>query len=81
MIYICPGFWGLTKTGTDSRAGTLIHEASHFVLNGGTIDDVYGRDASRELARDYPMRAIHNADSYEYFAEAVGTRIPGKWRG
>lgn len=35
-IYLCGAFWDAPATGTDSKAGTLIHESSHFTTNGGT---------------------------------------------
>lgn len=35
-IYLCGAFWVAPATGTDSKAGTLIHESSHFTTNGGT---------------------------------------------
>lgn len=35
-IYLCDAFWDALATGTDSQAGTLIHESSHFTANGGT---------------------------------------------
>ena len=51
------------------KAGTLIHEASHFIRNGGTEDYAYGQSAARALARTNSNLAIFNADSHEYFAE------------
>lgn len=42
IIYLCGVFWNAPNAGTDSRGGTLVHEASHFTLNGGTGDYVYG---------------------------------------
>ena len=68
-IYLCGAFWAAPNTGTDSRAGTLIHESSHFTLNGGTADNAYGQTACRALAKSSPSKAIMNADSHEYFAE------------
>ena len=50
-------------------AGTLIHEFSHFSINGHTYDYYYGREKSTKLATDNPDDAIFNADNYEYFAE------------
>ena len=50
-------------------AGTLVHEASHFTLNGGTKDAAYGQDSCKDLAISDPATAILNADSHEYFAE------------
>ena len=68
-VYLCGAFWNAPPTGTDSQAGTLIHEASHFTDNGGTQDYAYGQDACMDLASSDPATAILNADSHEYFAE------------
>jgi peptidyl-Lys metalloendopeptidase len=68
-IYLCNAFWNAPLTGTDSRAGTLIHEMSHFNVVAGTDDNAYGQTACRNLARSNPTRALDNADSHEYFAE------------
>jgi len=51
------------------QAGTLVHEASHFIQNGGTLDFVYGQENAMQLARYQPDQAVMNADSHEYFAE------------
>ncbi|KAF5314617.1 hypothetical protein D9611_007165 [Ephemerocybe angulata] len=69
-IYLCPVFWNVNVTGTDSRGGTLIHESSHFDANaGGTDDIVYGQTGAKNLAISNPNNAVINADSHEYFAE------------
>lgn len=68
-ITLCPGFGIAAVNGRDSRAGTIIHELSHFTVVGGTDDHVYGHDGARALAASNPDLAITNADSYEYFAE------------
>ncbi len=68
-IYVCGAFWSAPATGTDSKAGTLIHELSHFTVVAGTIDWVYGQSGARSLATGDPAKAIDNADNYEYFAE------------
>lgn len=41
-MYLCGAFWNAPNTGTDSKAGTLIHEASHFTVYGATDDWAYG---------------------------------------
>jgi len=69
VVYLCGAFWYAPNTGTDSKAGTLIHESSHFTAHGGTRDWAYGQAACKNLAITYPDRAINNADSHEYFAE------------
>jgi peptidyl-Lys metalloendopeptidase len=68
-IYLCQVFWSAPLTGTDSKAGTLIHEMSHFDVVAATDDVVYGQAGARQLADTNPDAAITNADSHEYYAE------------
>jgi peptidyl-Lys metalloendopeptidase len=68
-IYLCNAFWTAPQTGTDSKAGTIVHELSHFVVVADTDDHVYGQAGARNLADTNPSQAIQNADSHEYFAE------------
>jgi peptidyl-Lys metalloendopeptidase len=68
-IYLCSVYWQAPTTGTDSKAGTLIHETSHFSIVAGTDDWVYGQSGAKNLAITDPNKAIDNADSHEYFAE------------
>jgi peptidyl-Lys metalloendopeptidase len=68
-IYVCRAFWTAPLTGTDSKAGTLIHETSHFTAVAGTDDHVYGQSGAKNLAITDPASALDNADSHEYFAE------------
>ena len=68
-IYLCNAFWSAPATGTDSKAGTLVHEMSHFSVVAGTNDYAYGQTAAKRLAQTNPKKAIDNADSHEYFAE------------
>ncbi|KXN83042.1 Peptidyl-Lys metalloendopeptidase [Leucoagaricus sp. SymC.cos] len=68
-IYLCGAFWRAPNTGTDSKGGTLVHEAAHFIVNGGASDHVYGQDGCKSLATSDPDRAVDNAESYEYFVE------------
>ncbi|MCE9571700.1 MAG: hypothetical protein K8W52_00950 [Deltaproteobacteria bacterium] len=69
VVYFCGAFWSAPNTGTDSRAGTIIHETSHFTAVAGTDDWVYGQTGARSLATSNPTKAVDNADSHEYFAE------------
>ncbi|CAF2435205.1 unnamed protein product [Rotaria sp. Silwood2] len=69
MLGRMPMFWSAPMTGTDSKAGTLIHETSHFSVIVGTYDYAYGKMACTSLALSAPSQAIMNADSHEYFAE------------
>jgi peptidyl-Lys metalloendopeptidase len=69
-IHLCNAFWSAPSLGTDSKAGTLVHEMSHFSVVAGTQDYAYGQTACRNLAISNPTRAVNNADSHEYFAES-----------
>ena len=68
-IYLCRAFWTAPALGTDSKAGTLIHEMSHFTVVAGTNDYVYGQTGAHNLALTNVSQAIANADNHEYFAE------------
>ena len=68
-IYLGRVYWSAPATGTDSQAGTLIHEMSHFDVVAGTDDVVYGQAGAQNLAATDPEAAVRNADSHEYFAE------------
>jgi len=68
-VHLCGAFWSAPNTGTDSRAGTLIHESSHFTVVAGTDDYAYGQTAAHNLALTNVAQALMNADSHEYFAE------------
>jgi peptidyl-Lys metalloendopeptidase len=69
VIYLCKVFWNAPMTGTDSKAGTLIHEMSHFYVVASTDDYVYGQSGAKNLAITDPNKAVDNADNHEYFAE------------
>ena len=68
-ITLCPSFRNASPNGQDSRAGTIIHELSHFNVVAATDDHAYSHVGVRALAISSPDTAITNADSYEYFAE------------
>jgi len=68
-IYVCATYWRSSRTGVNSRAGTIVHELSHFNVVGRTDDHAYGVGAATSLALTDPNRATDNADNYEYFAE------------
>ncbi|KAG8717593.1 hypothetical protein FRC09_014040 [Ceratobasidium sp. 395] len=68
-IYLCDLFWLAPVTGSSSRAGTIVHELSHFSIYGGTLDYVYGKPGAMALALRDPSEAIMNADSHQFFAE------------
>ncbi|KAG9123037.1 hypothetical protein FRC07_000320 [Ceratobasidium sp. 392] len=66
MVYLCPPFWRLPEVGIDSQAGTIVHENSHFNLNGGTRDFAYGTSQTLLLAALYPDWAVRNAANHQY---------------
>lgn len=68
-IYLCNYFWSAPRTGTDSQAGTIVHEVSHFTVVANTDDHAYGQALCENLASRTPDLVIENADSHEYFAE------------
>ena len=68
-VYVCGAFWSAGATGTDSRAGTMIHEIMHFTVIAGTDDHAYGQDDAAALAVSDPGRAVDNSDNHEYFSE------------
>lgn len=69
QIWVCNSFWTAGLTGTDSKAGTLIHEMSHFDVVANTDDVVYGQSGAKSLAISNPTSAAKNADNHEYFSE------------
>jgi peptidyl-Lys metalloendopeptidase len=68
-IYVCSVFWQAPMLGRDCKAGTLVHEMSHFTVVVGTNDYVYGATGAHNLALSDPAKAFMNADNHEYFAE------------
>ena len=77
-IYLCPPYFELPALSdatflevfnSGTRAGTIIHEMSHYNNVGATNDYCYNRDVCADFARAAPNRAASNADSFQYFAE------------
>ncbi|CAG7855171.1 Peptidyl-Lys metalloendopeptidase Short=MEP; AltName: Full=GfMEP; Flags: Precursor [Serendipita indica DSM 11827] len=68
-IYLCNQYMLAAVSGTDSKAGTIVHESTHFTANGGTRDLAYGQVRAQALAAANATAAVNNADSHEYFAE------------
>lgn len=68
-VFLCDAFFSAPTSGTDSSAGTLVHEISHFNSLASTSDYVFGKSGAQALAISNPGQAIQNADNYEYFFE------------
>ena len=68
---VCPVFFRVAPSGTDSRSGTIIHEISHFnvVIGSDDFQSALNQSGSRQLALSNPSAAIRNANAFEYFAE------------
>ena len=77
-IHLCQAFFsmpsmedalaGRGELENGTREGTIIHETSHFATTAHTADECYTRSVCHAMAHDV-VRAIRNADSYQYFAE------------
>lgn len=72
IIYLGKDFWDASVKGFNSRAGTLIHEASHWLNVLGTEDYAYGEDEVIGLTKD---ESVRNADSIEFVAESFSEYI------
>jgi hypothetical protein len=70
-IFVDLEFVKATRVGTNSRAGTITHEMSHFVVAGGTKDHAYGTEKCKQLARSNPVLALMNADNFEFYVEGA----------
>jgi hypothetical protein len=62
IVYLCGLFWEAPANGTDSGAGTIIHEATHFIKIAGTLDHMYGQKGAQQLAKTSPRLAVMNAE-------------------
>ena len=64
-LYFCPSLIaGFATMGTNSAAGTIVHEMSHLVL--ATVDKIYGMKSCSELS---DAHKIVNADNFKYYCE------------
>jgi hypothetical protein len=76
-IYLDQGFASALSQGTDSTAGVLTHEMSHFSDICGTDDFAYGIGNSTGLSQSYqsnPATSVapaNNADNVEYYIEGA----------
>lgn len=77
QVFLGQYFWTAPLTGEDSKAGTLIHELSHFTVLGGTSDHptaanplgTYGIANCQAMAINSPADAVQHADCMEYYSE------------
>jgi peptidyl-Lys metalloendopeptidase len=66
-IWLCSAFWSAPATGSDSQAGTMVHEHSH--ASAYTDDIAYGVSGCKKLSKTNPGQATRNADSHEYYSK------------
>lgn len=72
MFFLCPYYM---QVGLAEKIETLTHEGSHHepMLTDDECGDsqcshrAYGRNLCKQLAREYPGKALNNADSFCYF--------------
>jgi len=65
-VYLGRHFWNDKSLQKYTKATVLIHEVSHFESLGCTFDQDYD-DECEDLAKERPLIALHNADSYAFF--------------
>ena len=69
-VGVCPEFFkSPLQYGFDSQVGSLVHELSHGAAR--TLDFAYGQVNARKLAVEEPKKTLRNADSYQFFFEAL----------
>ena len=74
-VYLDKKFWTANPYGTNSQAGIILHEVSHFSWIGNTVDTdrkgnkVYGVPDVKNLILSDPNRALRHADTFEYYLE------------
>lgn len=81
QVSLCPAFFVMdtmkqltdesVAAGNGTRAGTWVHEITHFTNVAATDDICYSREDCSDMASAAPMDALMNADSYQYFVEDV----------
>ena len=75
LIRLGRSFFDAHDSGHSSKAGTLIHETTHFILAGASLDPpkrtLYGVQPALKRAISKPADAQANAENIEYFVESV----------
>jgi len=69
-IFLGDKFWSAGDKDKVSRVNVLIHEVSHFGDIGYTDDFDYGSEQCQDMAKNKPVRALFNADTFAFFIEA-----------
>lgn len=74
-IFLTPAFFKKPVTGSDSQAGTFVHELTHLV-GIGLHPEWYGVAKAKNLAASDPVKARNNSDNYQYYVEDLLFKIP-----
>lgn len=69
-IYLSPLFFEIAPSDETKQYGVIVHELTHFRLTGNTVDVAYGKQKSRQLAKDDPASARKNASNYHFFVQS-----------
>lgn len=74
VIHLCVWFRAAETPlkGENSKAGTLVHEATHLLVSDKdrrAVDYKYGHEQCIALAKQNPHLAAVNADNVEFFSE------------
>jgi|GEM_PF-1869996 len=73
-LSICPDYFNaLPISSFNNQMGSLVHELTH--TQADTKDHAYGTAGARRLAHEKPEQALVNADSYEFFVEAIAGQL------
>jgi len=70
LIHLCP--W-LYQQDLNFQGATFVHELSHYDDIAATRDHVYGDAQAIQLARNFPDKALNNAENHGFFARARPT--------
>jgi peptidyl-Lys metalloendopeptidase len=71
QVWVCMDYY--QKTTDTTRGHIMIHEASHWNINFGTNDYVYGYNNGIELAKNNPYNATHCANNVEHYSFDIPT--------
>lgn len=73
-VYICNRFWRAGYIGYNSKAGSVLHEFTHFEALLGTHDIATEYQPMIYMASIKPELSLKNAMSFEYFFEELFRR-------
>lgn len=70
VVYLDNLFWGLARTGRNSKAGVILHEVGHLAGLADWNNAPLGPfNDALWLAQDWPLYAIWAADNHQFYYE------------